>query len=363
MVNIKQSLHDIYRKLKIIIIKIEKNVRDYFSAKGSDIYTRFVRRMFFFFVMACLLAGLVSGITLAISSIARPLTKVPDVKGLNVVDASLQIQDKGLSVEIDSKFDPGHEKFSVIEQFPKNGITVKKGRTVTLLVSMGKDVYITPSLTGMKREDAEKLLLQLGIGYEITVIQSSDFEINTIISQDIPAKTEVDRNQKLNIVVNSDVSKNEFRLSDYTKQSLDMVAKTLIAGSIQPIIEKVPTKVEEEDGIVLSQSISGGTVVAKNSDIRLQVGVYGENDKDRDSYNYYVFSYFLNTLDTSGTNSEADNQASVKITLSDEQKQQDEIYNQNASYGDYIIVSFKAYGKAKLNLFINNNFVKEIPYE
>lgn len=367
----KLNWKEMYQNFKVFILKAENKARDYFSAKGSDIYTRFVRRMFFILIAAGLVAAAVSMVVLLIASIAKPLTKVPAVKALNVVDASIEIQDKGLAVEIDSKFDNVIEKYTVIEQYPRPGITVRKGRTVTLLVSMGRDVYTTPNVTGMNRDEAEKVLNQMNVNYEMTVVQNPDYPVNTVISQDIPPNKEVERSVKLKILVNSDVNRGEYRVGDFTRQGADLVVKTLLANSIQPILEKVTTKNPDEDGIILSQSTASGAVIPKNTQIKLQVGVYGEDDLEREKYNYFVFSYYLATLDTAVSNETtaegdpglATKEAAVRILLSDEKDQQQEIYNKNALFGEQIAVTFKAYGKAKISLFINNNFVKETDYE
>lgn len=368
----REGLRKTYKDIKAVVIKLEKKSRDYFSAKGADIYTRFVRRMFFMFILATAIAASVSLVILLISSIAKPLTKVPSVTGLNVIDASLEIQEKGLIVELDSKFDTNSVKYTVLEQYPKKGVTVKKGRTITLIVSMGRDVYTAPSLVGMPRDAAEKLLNKLNISYEITVVQTQDYAVDTVISQDIPANREMERNVKMKLLVNSDVSSSEFKVGDYSHQPLENSVKTLMANSIQPVLEKVATKNPDEDGIVLSQNIASETVVPKNSDIKLQVGVYGEDDMERDIANYYIFSYPLVTMDTSASTNEGalaadqtlnDKELVVKITLSDAKAQQQEIFNKTTHTGDMIILTFKAFGKAKLNLFINNSFIKEVSYE
>jgi eukaryotic-like serine/threonine-protein kinase len=362
---------EVYQNIRVFILKAENKARDYFSAKGADIYTRFVRRMFFILIAAGVVAIVVSLFVLLVASIAKPLTKVPSVKSMNVVAASIEVQDKGLNVEIDSKFDNTIEKYTVIEQYPRPGITVRRGRTVTLLVSMGRDVYTTPNVVGLTRENAEKLMGQMNVNYEITVVQNPDFAVDTVISQDIPPNKEVERAVKMKVLVNSDVNRGEFRVGDFTRQGADLVVKTLLANGVQPILEKITTKNPDEDGMILSQGTASGIVIPKNSQIRLQVGVYGDDDMEREKYNYYIFSYYLATIGTVSSNeastlgdpSLANKDAAVRILLSDEKDQQQEIYNKNILYGETISLTFKAYGKAKLSLFVNNALMKEMEYE
>lgn len=367
----KINWKEVYQNFRVFVLKAESKARDYFSAKGADIYTRFVRRMFFILIAAGLVAVLVSLFVLLVASIAKPLTKVPSVKMLNVVDASIEVQDKGLNVEIDSKFDNNIEKYTVIEQYPRPGITVRRGRTVTLLVSMGRDVYKTPNVVGMTRDEAEKILNELNVNYEMTVVQNQDYAVNTVISQDIPPNKEVERAVKMKILVNSDVNRGEFRVSDFTRQGADLVVKSLLANGVQPVLEKITTKNPDEDGMILSQGTASGTVIPKNSQIRLQVGVYGDDDLEREKYNYYVFSYYLASVVSMSSNDAANlgdpsvtnRDAAVRILLSDEKDQQQEIYNKNVLSGEQISLTFKAYGKAKLSLFVNNALMKEMEYE
>jgi beta-lactam-binding protein with PASTA domain len=142
--------------------------------------------------------------------------------------------------------------------------------------------------------------------------------------------------------------------------------KTLLSGSIQPILEKVATKNPDEDGMILSQNTAAGTVIPKNTDLRLQVGVYGEDDLEREKYDYHIFSYMLGSLGTVQTNGAAADplagQTAVRVLLSDERDQQQEILTKTAVPNELIIVTFKAYGKAKISLIVNNNFVKEVDY-
>jgi beta-lactam-binding protein with PASTA domain len=361
----------LFQTLKITIFKFEKKTRDYFSAKGADIYTRFVRRMFFVFILACLTAVIVAIIVLFISSIAGPIVKVPSVTGLNVINASIALQEKGLSVEIDSKFDTNTPKFTVIEQLPQQGLAVRKGRTVILLVSMGKDVYIVPSLTGLKREEAEQILTKLNISYDITVIQSHDYPVDTVISQDIQPNHEVDRSVKMKLLVNSDIAEGQFRVADYSRQSLELVAKTLIANSIQPVIQEEPVQNPDEDGLIISQNILSNSIIPRNSEIHLQVGVFEDDAVKRQKTRFRIFSFKLENMSTISSNetgpSQDDSlnksQANVKIMLTDEANDEKEIYNQTQNYGNNIILCFKTLGKAKLTLIVDNNFVKEIPYE
>lgn len=360
-------------KMKFWLKKIEHKGVKYFQSHGEDIYTRFVRRMLVVLAGAGILAGIIAFVILLFASISKPLTKVPDVRGLDVIQASLDIGAAGLVVEIDGKYDSDTERYMVLDQFPKKGVTVKKGRTIKLLISMGKDEYLVPALVGKSRQEAETLLKNSHIPYELSEIQSDEYTLNSVTAQSIDAGRKADRSIKLKLIVNADVRKNEFRVQDYVRRPIDVVAQELLNGSINPLFDKMIVSKPEEDGLVMAQSISSNTVVTKNSDIRLQVGVYCKDDKEKQYMQYRVFSFVASSqaaataddpLGGGQKTGGAPMPQNIRIVVTDEFEQKQVVLdNKVAQPGELVIVTWKSMGKSKLSLMINNNFVKEESYE
>lgn len=355
------------QKMKAAFSKTERSVTGYFSPKGADIYTRIVRRNVLAFIIAAAVAVVVVIGFVYVKSIGTPLTKVPSVVGLNVVDAAVEIEKMGLTVQVDTKFDNAIERYIVADQYPKFGITVREGRTVKIIVSMGKDTYFAPGLVGMSVPDAEKFLRDNGIPFEKTVIQSDDFRTNTVISQSINSGMETPRSTKLQIVVNSDLRASEFRVMDYTQKLAEYIVPDLYDQGIIPVLEKVVADTRDTDGYILSQSIAPDTIVAKNTTLRLQVGVYGEDSIERDRYNYYVFRYFIPSQSyfTNGMTAEQIQDIAephVIVTIEDETGKSTDIFDKLGTYNKWVTVVFKALGKTKLDLIVNNRFMKEESY-
>lgn len=355
------------QKVKAAIYKTENSLKRYFGAKGADIYTRFVRRTILATILSVAIAVGIVFVIIYIKSAGMPLTKVPSVVGMNVVDAAIEIEKMGLIVQIDTKFDNSIERFVVADQYPKFGITVREGRTVKIIVSMGKDTYEAPRLVGMSVPEAEKLLREAGIPFQKTIIQTEDFVTNVVISQNIPAGTEVDRSVKLQIVVNSDLRPSEYRIMDYTQKQAEYVVTQLYDDGVIPVLEKVLTDKPELDGIIISQSIAPETIIPKNTTVRLQVGVYGEDSIERDRFNYYVFRYFIPSMSyfTNGLlpqQIEEIREPHVIVTIEDETGKERDIYDKRDTYNRWVTVVFKALGRTKLDLIVNNQFMKETTY-
>jgi len=74
---------------------------------------------------------------------------VPDLTGLAVEAARARAEPAHLAVEVvDQRHDPGVPSGSVIEQTPRAGAAVRRGRKIKLVVSLGGRVLETPSLVG-----------------------------------------------------------------------------------------------------------------------------------------------------------------------------------------------------------------------
>lgn len=352
------------KKIKAGMSKTKHKFRNYFSAKGADIYTRFLRRIKVFTVVSLLVGGVIVLIVLTIARIGSPVTKVPSVSGLDIVQASIELEKQGLIVGIDGKFSEQQKKFIVLSQYPKQGLTVRKGRTVRLLVSMGKDIYVVPNLVGMHREQAEELLRDKNIPFEITILNTDSAQTNAVISQDIKPGKEVDRSQKLKILVNSDIRRNEFRVENYVNRPADYAVRTLFENGIVPHLKKTLVDEQEKDGMILAQSVEQSTIIKKNSGIDLDVGVYGEDDVEKTKFDYHIFKYYIYKKSTDGDEADTSSmkEAEVKITIQDELGEEQEIMNKTMKYGKMVIVTFKSFGRTRLYLIINNNFVKEVSY-
>lgn len=348
---------DVKHKVKVALHGAESRLKTYFSPQGADVYTRFVRRMFFFLVLAGIAAAVIITITIFFSRVGAPLTKVPDVIGMDVVNASMHLQDKNLLVQMDSKFDEKYEKFTVIDQYPKKGLTVRQGRTVKLIISMGKDVYEVPDLIGMDRNAAEEVLRSRGIPYVVTVIQTEDADTNAVIHQDLSPGKMVPRSVKLNITANSDVGKNDYRMVEFTGQSVDYAVTTLYQNSMVPRLVKEIIDTPDQDGLVMKQEYEPGAVIPKNSTVQIFVGVYGEDDYEKGKYDWHIYRTVVSKR-------EDDNGPGLAtVTIRDELGEEREIYSMDNQFGKSILVTFKSFGSTKLNLVVDNFLREEKSYD
>lgn len=343
-------------KIRLFFEKVEDKWVRYFSAQNVDIYRRIFRKMVFFAILSGIVALFVILTVLSIHRIAAPKTKVPAVKSLELFDAVRILQERGLAIDIETKFEPSVPRYIVIDQFPKPGITVRQGRTVKILVSMGKDTYTVPYLVGKTREEAENLLRQLNIPYEITVIQSDEYALNTVVSQDKKENLVVDRSEKLMLVVNSDLKSTEARVPSLLGKSIDTAARDAISAGLSVKLLPFLTDDETKEGIVMAQSLEANTIVPKNTDIALEVGIYARVPSAT-QYRYYLFTHTVRSMNEADTSD-----VSVLVVMVDENSRPIQLFNSTAPQGQLIVIPFKALGTATVQVFINNSLVREETY-
>ena len=99
--------------------------------------------------------------------VAGKSTRVPDLTGLTVEEASARAAELGLSALVDPRRDDYDEKVPprhVRAQQPTADMTVKEGQTVRLFLSLGPKTLRMPDLTGQSPRAAAAALVREGLG-------------------------------------------------------------------------------------------------------------------------------------------------------------------------------------------------------
>lgn len=110
-------------------------------------------------------------ITLVISLGPRAFD-MPDVVGKTFEEAKKLLEAKGLVVDATYRKDNSVLENQVLEQSISFGAEVKRGNKVILTVSSGKELIEIPNVSGKTREEAEKILKDLG--FEVYVLENHD---------------------------------------------------------------------------------------------------------------------------------------------------------------------------------------------
>jgi serine/threonine-protein kinase len=135
-------------------------------------------------ILGIIFAGFISGYLMLGFVVLSGKTEVPDLKGLDIVQANQRLREKGLHIRIDGQEYSDNPAGIIFKQELPAGTKIKTGREIGVVVSKGKRFNFLPDVTGIPYKEAEMKLIELGIPIEKVIYISSDkYPDLTVIGQ------------------------------------------------------------------------------------------------------------------------------------------------------------------------------------
>ena len=133
---------------------------------------------------------------------AGKLVSPPKLEGLSREEAIKVAETEGFTCTvISSEYSDDVEKGNVIRQIPASDEKVQSGSEISVVISLGSDKVLMPSLVGKSLENAIELLDEVGLGFNSTEEYSDTVESGKVISQSIEAGKNVASGTTISIVV------------------------------------------------------------------------------------------------------------------------------------------------------------------
>jgi beta-lactam-binding protein with PASTA domain/predicted Ser/Thr protein kinase len=195
---------------------------------------------------------------------------VPIVQGLPADEAADKLREAGFKSEQRREFSDTVKAGRVIETSPPEGSTVRKGSTVTLVVSRGREKVAVPDVKGKTREEAEQLLRKADLESAVTEREDADAEPGTVLEQDPAAGTRIAKGRTVDLVVAKAPA--EVPVPGVIDAKEEDALKTLEAAGFDVKIEDTPAATPDEDGIVVAQDPDPDTPRPKGSEVTITVG-------------------------------------------------------------------------------------------
>ena len=127
--------------------------------------------------------------------------KVPSVVNMTVEEAQKSLEGTGLRLVVKSEeYSNGVSKDRIITQTPSENTTLKKGDSVSVIVSKGNSKVPVPNVVGLKLSQAEKLLNDNKLVLGNVKYEYNDAEEGTVLSQSLVGGSS-DEGQKVSLVV------------------------------------------------------------------------------------------------------------------------------------------------------------------
>ena len=221
-------------------------------------------------------------------SISSGRLAVPDVMGLVLEDAQMQLTAKGFQSEV-KRVASSRPKDVVVEQSPVGGVTAVRGTTVKLSVSSGAKPVTVPPVVGQTQGAAVTRLTKLGLKPVLQNV-SSTRPVGIVVAQKPSGGKEVDKGAKVTLNVSSGTgpatttttTATTATVATTTTARTGRVTAPSVVGLVQiPALRRLnalglrPTvryvRSSQPANRVLSQAPTGGTPLRRGSPVRLSV--------------------------------------------------------------------------------------------
>ena len=129
-------------------------------------------------VAAALVAAalLVNYVVMPIMVRRGDLVTSPDLMGLPLSEAEKEVDRNGLRIRVDTERpDPVIPAGAVIQQTPRGGTEMKRGRTVAVVLSSGVDMRLIPQLAGLNARQAQLDAEHAGFAISEVIEVHTDF--------------------------------------------------------------------------------------------------------------------------------------------------------------------------------------------
>ena len=226
-----------------------------------------------YFVIGIFMLILVFSIAWGINFITN-LSRIvysPDLIGLNIVDAITATKEMGLKPQINYLNHNVVENNIVINQIPLPQSKMYVGDSLLVNVSKGRELFVTPNITGLSIDEARKKVAETG--FTLAVVEkvvSSEYIEGKIVSQTPQAGDLVNYGEIIQVNVSGG--------SVVVPQLLGMVqeeaSKTLTDRNLQSgDVNFLDVADENQNNMVLSQQPVMGTMVVTNTKVNITIGI------------------------------------------------------------------------------------------
>ena len=289
------------------------------KGKKEGKFKKFIKKhkILSIFIGLLLLFGISLGGTMAVLNITNPPeVEMPNVVGLSKEEAQKEIEEAGLQFEVSSEeYNKDVPEGYVVSQDPsymENYNNVKKGSTVSVVISKGQEKATVPNVEGKEKDEAIKLIEDANLKAEVIEETSRTVQEGYVISQDTEPDTEVYAGDTVKIHVSTGTG-----IKQVTVQSVIGQQEQAATTTLQNLGLKVNVSYEEDNskdnGVVLRQSIDANKVVDEGTTITITVNKIAETKNA--TVNINVKSITGYTEPTDNTTTPTNNRANIEITV------------------------------------------------
>jgi len=155
--------------------------------------------------------------------------RVPEISAQSEVEAERMLAQEGLRLsKISEQWSPDVPRGFIMAQDPSPGTVVKRGRRISVIVSLGAQGTSVPLLDGVSSRQAQILLEGAGLRVgRVARVHAGDVSKDLVIASDPPGETLVEQGTVVNLLVSFGAPPRSYLLPDLVGQDVSEVSRTL----------------------------------------------------------------------------------------------------------------------------------------
>jgi beta-lactam-binding protein with PASTA domain len=328
--------------------------REYFQTKWSALTLaeqELIKKALGLLGVFTLVAFACGGAALFVTHLHQPMI-VPKIMGMTENQARDTLASKSLNLKIlRAQYDDHVPEGLVSEQNPRANSYMKRGEEVGVVISKGNPKVKIPAVVQLSLREAQILLAshRLRIGRESFVSDALNPK-DTVLAQ-VPAEGEnAGAFGAVDLLVSSGPLEPSFLMPNLAQQPLEKAFKFLRPAGIT--LQKIKLEVHDDldSETILSQVPPAGSHMLHGGTVSLVVSAKSSDASLKARFAKIVFDMpqgntrrlQIDVFDSTGTRT---------------------LYNRMQSPLDHVEVEASVTGKASAQIYLNQEFVKEIPIE
>ena len=198
--------------------------------------------------------------------------QIPDLVGMEQNEAQSKVKELKLKYEKKSEeYNKDIPAGCIISQDPAyiENYKVKEGSTITVVISLGKNVVKMPKAVGLSQSEAESKLNEVGLKIEIEEEYNNKVEAGYVIEQSVKENEEIDSGETVTLKVSKGIEK--VTVPDLMGKSEDDAKSAIKSAGLKLKTTATTEDTTKDDGVVVKQSLEAGSEVEKDSSITITV--------------------------------------------------------------------------------------------
>ena len=210
-----------------------------------------------------------SPVTLRVSKGPQPVP-VPKVVGAARQAAETTLRGAGFEVRVQEAPSDDVPAGAVISQDPAAAAQAKRGDTITIVVSTGREQAEVPSVIGLTEIEARRAISEAGLEVAVEPQASATIEAGLVIESNPRPGAAVDPGSTVTIVVSS--GPEQATVPEVRGQTQEAAIELIEAAGLTPVVEEVPVTDPAADNLVSQQNPAPGARADQGAEVAIVVG-------------------------------------------------------------------------------------------